>query len=89
MSQPTLVRCRGHGHLRQRLVLSLLSGKPVRIDGIRPEDKNPGLRGMLQAIMLSIIVTPFADYEVSLLRLLDKLTNGTVVEISVTGELQS
>lgn len=35
----------GHQHLRQRLVLSILSGKNVKIDKIRPEDKNPGLRG--------------------------------------------
>ncbi|TFK80744.1 18S rRNA biogenesis protein, partial [Polyporus arcularius HHB13444] len=52
-----------------RLVLSILSGKPVRIDKIRSDDKNPGLR----------------DYEVSLLRLLERVTNGTIIEISVTG----
>ncbi|GBE82088.1 Probable RNA 3'-terminal phosphate cyclase-like [Sparassis crispa] len=55
--------------MRHRLVLSVLSGKPVRIDKIRSSDKNPGLR----------------DYEVSLLRLLERITNGTVIEISVTG----
>ncbi|KAI6028649.1 RNA 3'-terminal phosphate cyclase domain-containing protein [Pisolithus orientalis] len=59
----------GHQYLRQRLVLSILSGKPVRIDKIRSEHENPGL----------------TDYEVSLLRLLEKVTNGTVIEISVTG----
>jgi RNA 3'-terminal phosphate cyclase-like protein len=37
-----------HGHLsfRHRLVLSVLSGKTVKIDKIRPDDKNPGLRGV-------------------------------------------
>lgn len=35
----------GHQYLRQRLVLSILSGKYVKIDKIRTEDKNPGLRG--------------------------------------------
>lgn len=35
----------GHLHLRNRLVLSILSGKAVKIDRIRSEDKNPGLRG--------------------------------------------
>ncbi|KAI6132116.1 18S rRNA biogenesis protein [Pisolithus croceorrhizus] len=40
----------------------------VRIEKVRSEDENPGL----------------TDYEVSLLRLLEKVTNGTVVEISVT-----
>ncbi|KAI0726650.1 18S rRNA biogenesis protein [Fomitopsis betulina] len=59
----------GHLHLRNRLVLSILSGKAVKIDRIRSEDKNPGLR----------------DYEVSLLRLLERITNGTIIEISVTG----
>jgi RNA 3'-terminal phosphate cyclase-like protein len=46
MAQPSLLHFSGHKHLRSRLVLSILSGKHVRIDKIRPEDKNPGLRGM-------------------------------------------
>ncbi|KAM6500366.1 RNA 3'-terminal phosphate cyclase/enolpyruvate transferase [Amanita muscaria] len=65
----SLITFSGHQHLRLRLVLSILSGKAVKVDKIRSEDKNPGLR----------------DYEISLLRLLEKLTNGTVIEISVTG----
>jgi RNA 3'-terminal phosphate cyclase-like protein len=36
----------GHLHFRHRLVLSVLSGKIIKIDKIRPGDKNPGLRGM-------------------------------------------
>uniref|UniRef100_A0A0W0FLD2 18S rRNA biogenesis protein n=1 Tax=Moniliophthora roreri TaxID=221103 RepID=A0A0W0FLD2_MONRR len=66
MSGGGLVHYSGHQYLRHRLVLSILSGKPVQIDKIRSDDKNPGLR-------------------VSLLRLLEKTTNGTVIEISVTG----
>ncbi|PSR94113.1 hypothetical protein PHLCEN_2v4541 [Hermanssonia centrifuga] len=70
MSQPiSILHFTGHQYLRHRLVLSVLSGKPVRIDKIRTDDKNPGLR----------------DYEVSLLRLIERVTNGTVIEISVTG----
>ncbi|KAF8581498.1 18S rRNA biogenesis protein [Ramaria rubella] len=65
----TAIRYTGHLHLRTRLVLSIISGKPVRIDAIRSHDKNPGLR----------------DFEASLLRLLEKITNGTVIEISYTG----
>ncbi|KAG5647254.1 hypothetical protein DXG03_000789 [Asterophora parasitica] len=65
----SLLHFSGHQHLRHRLVLSILSGKHVRIDKIRSDDKNPGLR----------------DFEISLLRLLEKVTNGTVIEISVTG----
>lgn len=36
-----------HLYLRHRLVLSVLSGKTIKIDKIRPGDKNPGLRGMI------------------------------------------
>lgn len=43
-----LLQFSGHQHLRQRLALSILSGKHVRIDKIRSEDKNPGLRGTYQ-----------------------------------------
>jgi len=35
----------GQEYFRQRLVLSILSGRPVRIDKIRSADANPGLRG--------------------------------------------
>jgi RNA 3'-terminal phosphate cyclase len=35
----------GHLYFRHRLVLSILSGKPIKIDKIRPGDKNPGLCG--------------------------------------------
>lgn len=46
MAQPaSVLQFSGHQYLRHRLVLSILSGKPVRIDKIRPDDKNPGLRG--------------------------------------------
>ncbi|CAN6674955.1 RNA 3'-terminal phosphate cyclase-like protein [Trichomonascus vanleenenianus] len=54
---------------RIRLVLATLSGKPVRISGIRSDDVDPGLR----------------DYEVSFLRLLEAITNGSAIEISYTG----
>ncbi|KAG9025670.1 hypothetical protein FRB95_009915 [Tulasnella sp. JGI-2019a] len=65
----SLLRFSGHENLRNRVVLSVLSGKPVRIDQIRPDDKEPGLR----------------EYEASLLRLVEKVSNGTVIEISYTG----
>ena len=45
MSQP--IHFTVHQHLRSRLVLSILSGKHIRIDKIRSEDKNPGLQGVL------------------------------------------
>ncbi|XP_030640845.1 RNA 3'-terminal phosphate cyclase-like protein [Chanos chanos] len=59
----------GCNFFRQRLVLSTLSGKRVKIRNIRPKDDNPGLR----------------DFEASFIRLLDKVTNGTRIEINQTG----
>lgn len=60
---------KGHARLRHRLVLSLLSRRPIRIDRIRPDDDEPGLR----------------PHEVSFLRLVEKLTQGSRLEISYTG----
>lgn len=50
-------------------MLSILSRRPVQIDRIRPDEDQPGLR----------------PSEVSFLRLLEKITEGTRVEISYTG----
>ena len=59
----------GCNFLRQRLVLSILTSKPVKISKIRYRDDDPGIR----------------DFESSLLRLLDKITNGSKMEVSETG----
>lgn len=64
-----LLRFSGHRNLRPRLVLSLLSGRPMLVTGIRSKSTSPGLR----------------DYEAGFLRLLEKLTNGTKIEIGYTG----
>ncbi|KAJ8915742.1 hypothetical protein NQ315_004554 [Exocentrus adspersus] len=64
-----LLTYKGSSFLRQRLILSVLSGKPVRILEIRTADDNPGV----------------SEFEVSLIRLLDKLTNGTIIELDETG----
>jgi RNA 3'-terminal phosphate cyclase-like protein len=64
-----LIKLNSHEGLRQRLVMSTLSGKILRIDGIRSDSDEPGLK----------------DYEVNFLRLLEKFTNGSHIEISVTG----
>lgn len=42
-----LLKFEGHVYLRQRLVLATLSGKAVRIEKIRSDDENPGLKGFL------------------------------------------
>lgn len=68
-SASSMLRFRGCEELRQRIALSCLSGKPIRVDDIRSDDEAPGLRG----------------FEASLLRLTEKISNGCVVEINETG----
>ena len=67
-----MLKFKGSQHFRQRLVCATLSGRPIRIDGIREQDENPGVR----------------DYEACLLRLIEKVTDGCVVEINETGAAQ-
>ncbi|CAE8620621.1 unnamed protein product, partial [Polarella glacialis] len=59
----------GSNYLRQRLVLSTISGRPVVITDIRVKDEQPGLR----------------DYEASFVRLLDKVCDGSDISIDETG----
>eukprot|EP00931_Biecheleriopsis_adriatica_P119663 TRINITY_DN94882_c0_g1_i1.p1 TRINITY_DN94882_c0_g1~~TRINITY_DN94882_c0_g1_i1.p1 ORF type:complete len:389 (+),score=48.67 TRINITY_DN94882_c0_g1_i1:32-1168(+) len=63
------LRYQGSNFLRQRLVLSTVSGRPLVITDIRPKDEQPGLR----------------DYEASFIRLLDKLCDGSDISIDETG----
>ncbi|KAG8965422.1 hypothetical protein FRC05_003259 [Tulasnella sp. 425] len=56
----TVVKFSGHEHLRNRIVLSLLSGKPIRIDKIRSDDKDPGLREPV------LMLAPFAKKPLNL-----------------------
>lgn len=60
----------GSVQFRQRLVVSILSNRPVLIRNIRSEDLDcPGLR----------------QHEASFLRLIDSMTNGSRIEINSTG----
>lgn len=58
-----------HENFTTRLVLATLSGKAIKISNIRSDSLNPGLE----------------DSEISFLRLLESVTNGSVIEISYTG----
>lgn len=64
-----LITFEGTRNFRLRLVLATLAGKHIKISKIRSNDMNPGLR----------------DHEVSFLRLLEAVTNGSHIEISYTG----
>ncbi|XP_034707506.1 probable RNA 3'-terminal phosphate cyclase-like protein [Vitis riparia] len=69
MAKATYMKLKGSQNLRLRLLLATLSATPVLIDDIRHEDTWPGLR----------------PYEVSLLRLFEKICDDCVVEINETG----
>ena len=64
-----MLKFRGCSNFRQRIALATISGRAIRIDDIRANSETPGLR----------------DFEACFLRLVEKVTNGCVVEISETG----
>ncbi|KAK4131866.1 18S rRNA biogenesis protein [Trichocladium antarcticum] len=69
-AKPEFVRLTGHRAFTQRLVLSTLTGRPVHISKIRSgSPTHPGL----------------APHEVSFLRLLESVTNGSVIDVSYSG----
>ncbi|ODN01083.1 RNA 3'-terminal phosphate cyclase-like protein [Orchesella cincta] len=72
-SQKRLRFTQGSNYFRQRLVLSLLSARPVKIEEIRSQ---------LSAFELNVGVAP---YEVSFIHLLDSLSNGSKFKINETG----
>ncbi|KAF7990466.1 hypothetical protein HCN44_000271 [Aphidius gifuensis] len=61
----------GSNFIKYRLLLSTLFGKPVTIKNIQLNPDEPGAK----------------DYQVSLIRLLDKLTNGSQFELNDTGSV--
>ncbi|XP_077245017.1 RNA cyclase family protein [Tasmannia lanceolata] len=69
MMNSSYLSLEGSKQFRQRLLLSTLSSTPVLIKNIRADDTPPGLR----------------PYEVSFLRLLEKISDDCLVEINDTG----
>ena len=70
MSTKTMKFEDGAAQFRQRLIVSILSHRPLLIRNIRSDDlEHPGLR----------------DHEASFLTLLEQMTNGSTVEINATG----
>ncbi|KAI6093770.1 18S rRNA biogenesis protein [Hypoxylon rubiginosum] len=68
--KPEFLKFTGHKSFTQRLVLATLTGRPIHISKIRPNSPtSPGL----------------APHEVSFLRLLEAVTNGSSMQISYTG----
>ena len=66
-----LINLKGSDFFRVKIAYSLLLNKPIIISNMRENSINPGL----------------SDYEISFLRLVEKITNGTKVEISRTGTI--
>eukprot|EP00933_Yihiella_yeosuensis_P080122 TRINITY_DN93538_c0_g1_i1.p1 TRINITY_DN93538_c0_g1~~TRINITY_DN93538_c0_g1_i1.p1 ORF type:complete len:381 (+),score=47.56 TRINITY_DN93538_c0_g1_i1:67-1209(+) len=69
MAGTPALKYQGSNFLRQRLILSTVSGRPVVITNIRAKDEEPGMR----------------DFEASFVRLLDKLCDGSDISIDETG----
>ncbi|KAF7805756.1 putative RNA 3'-terminal phosphate cyclase-like protein [Senna tora] len=69
MGKTAYKRLKGSQSFRQRLVLATLSSTPILIEDIRTDETWPGLQ----------------KHEVSLLRLLEKISDDCVVEINETG----
>lgn len=68
-TRSTMISYEGTRNFRLRLILATLSGKPIRIDKIRSDDVNPGVR----------------PHEAKFLRLLGTVTNGGRIDVSYTG----
>ncbi|WOL01026.1 hypothetical protein Cni_G09739 [Canna indica] len=69
MGKTSYMKLQGSHQLRQRLVLATLATTPILVEDIRSDDTSPGLR----------------PYEVSLLRLIEKISDDCTVEINETG----
>ncbi|KMZ63506.1 putative RNA 3' terminal phosphate cyclase [Zostera marina] len=69
MGKAAHMRLQGGKHFRQRILLSTLSSVPIVITDIRSDDTTPGL----------------LLHEISLLRLVEKISDNCIIEINETG----
>lgn len=81
--KPKQLVFKGSRNFRMRLVCATLAGREVRIQDIRVDDKSPGLRG--SHACASSAHFPCSDFEASFLRILEKMSNGAVIQINATG----
>ncbi len=78
----------GCNFFRQRLVLSTLSSRPIKITKIREDSDEPGLKGKAPSTCMKmfLFMNRFnIEFEAGFIRLLDKLTNGSRIEVNETG----
>lgn len=68
-TMPPFMKFHGSNCFRQRLALSTLTLQPIIISEIRSNEEEPGL----------------TEAEISLLKLIEKVTNGSTVEVDETG----
>lgn len=69
MNERKLLKLKSSNFFRIKIAYSLLLQKPIEISEIRSNSINPGL----------------TEYEISFLKLVEKITNGTKIEINKTG----
>ena len=81
MNFKEVVVCRGEASFRSRVVLATLSGKTLRMENFRTEEtKLEDDEGEGDGVGVGL-----RDYEVAFLRLMQAVTNGSVLEINDTG----
>lgn len=71
MDKKDILKLKGSSCFRARIILSTLSGRPIYIHDIRSNDQLDTL-GLF-------------DYEISFLKLIESITNGSIIEINDTG----
>jgi len=64
-----ILRYEGSNYFKQRFILSVLSGVPIIINNIRSKSESPGV----------------TEFEITLIKLLEQITNGSEAKISETG----